>query len=103
MNRRDFLKFLGIGTGTLYFDVGKNLRRQKEWPLDIGAVEFQQNRLYFVEQIQNQWYWRSPPNSDPNRRVEYYIANITLGSASPDTVAGELIPRPALNDYTNIS
>jgi hypothetical protein len=30
MDRREFLALFGIGTGTLYFDVGKNLWRKNQ-------------------------------------------------------------------------
>jgi hypothetical protein len=52
MNRRDFLKFLGIGTGTLYFDVGKNLWKLQDVPqFELIARDFS-SPSYCIEEIQ---------------------------------------------------
>ena len=39
MNRRDFLKLLGIGATTVYFDMGRSLWRQPELTIASSPIE----------------------------------------------------------------
>lgn len=85
MNRRDFLKLLGIST-TLYFDVGKNLWRMPEPKRVIGQLGYISGVTVY-----NSDYTRGTPATQPAMGDFFLVDSqgikVELSTAEPGEIA----------------